>query len=219
MPGSWWRRCRRRAPPPRRWAPSGSGWTLAGPRGPSVSETHGQHDQDHLADEGEVDGLAGAGQAAPENSTVTITSASRTMLIAALEPHGHVVRQVHPPGRRGLLAVVVELDGQVGEQAPAPPPAATAAQRRSVQANGTPRRKPKNSGGSPSGVSRPPTLLTAKMKKTTVCLACVRSVLARSSGRMSTMEAPMVPMKLASTAPTARKVRLCRGVATRLPVR
>ena len=65
----------------------------------------------------------------------------------------------------------------------------------------------------------PPMLLTAKMKKTAVCWACVRSELALSSGRMSTMEAPMVPMKLARTAPVAKKARLVRGVATRLPVR
>src|SRR5207248_6183166 len=36
-----------------------------------------------------------------------------------------------------------------------------------VHRNGTPLRKPRNSGGSPSGVSRPPQLETMKMKKTT----------------------------------------------------
>ena len=73
--------------------------------------------------------------------------------------------------------------------------------KRSVQAKGTPFKKPKKRGGSPRGVSRPPMLLTAKMKKITVCFTYLRSELARSTGRMSTIEAPMVPMKLASTAP------------------
>ena len=54
-------------------------------------------------------------------------------------------------------------------------------------------------------------LLTAKMKKTTVCRACVRSELALSSGRMSTMEAPMVPMKLASTAPDGQEGQVGPG--------
>src|SRR2546422_3168952 len=38
-------------------------------------------------------------------------------------------------------------------------------QRRSVQSNGTPLRKPSSSGGSPMGVSRPPQLATIKMKR------------------------------------------------------
>ena len=37
-----------------------------------------------------------------------------------------------------------------------------------VQKNGTPWRNPRNSGGSPRGVSEPPILLTRKMKKTMI---------------------------------------------------
>ena len=43
-------------------------------------------------------------------------------------------------------------------------------QSRSVQKKGTPWRYPRNSGGSPSGVSSPPRLETRKMKKTGRCL-------------------------------------------------
>ena len=44
-----------------------------------------------------------------------------------------------------------------------------------VQKKSTPRRKPTNSGGSPSGVSAPPILATRKMKKTTTCALCARA--------------------------------------------
>ena len=46
--------------------------------------------------------------------------------------------------------------------------------RRSVQKNGTPCRKPRNSGGSPSGVSRPPMFATRKMKNTKTWALCRR---------------------------------------------
>ena len=75
--------------------------------------------------------------------------------------------------------------------------------RLSVQVNGTPRRNPRNSGGSPIGSRHPPTLLTRKMKNTTVCTRCVRCALARSTGRISSMLAPVVPSRFASTAPSA----------------
>ena len=65
-------------------------------------------------------------------------------------------------------------------------------------------RKPRNSGGSPSGVSEPPALETMKMKNTTTWALWRRLSLARISGRISSMDAPVVPMKLASTAPIAR---------------
>ena len=42
------------------------------------------------------------------------------------------------------------------------------------------------------------------MKNTTTCTWCLRLSLARSSGRISSIDAPVVPMKLASTAPMAR---------------
>lgn len=88
-----------------------------------------------------------------------------------------------------------------------------------VQKKLTPFRKPRNSGGSPSGVSEPPTLATMKMKKTIVCTLCRRSSLARISGRISSIAAPVVPMKLASTPPKARMPVLIIGVPLRLPRR
>ena len=73
-----------------------------------------------------------------------------------------------------------------------------------VQKKSTPLRKPRNSGGSPSGVSAPPMLATRKMKNTTTCARCLRLSLARSSGRISSIDAPVVPITLASTRAQAR---------------
>ena len=71
------------------------------------------------------------------------------------------------------------------------------AMARKVQPKSTPRRKPRNSGGSPSGVSEPPMLPTRKMKKTKTWVRCRRSPLARINGRISSMAAPVVPSRLA----------------------
>ena len=68
-----------------------------------------------------------------------------------------------------------------------------------------------NSGGSPSGESAPPTLPTSRMKKTTACTRCVRPSLPASSGRIRSIDAPVVPITLASAAPTREQ----RGVARR----
>src|ERR1051325_12245731 len=62
--------------------------------------------------------------------------------------------------------------------------------------NGTPFKKPANNGGSPMGVRQPPTLATMKMKKTTWC-AVTRYLFKRSQGRMRSIEAPVVPSRLA----------------------
>ena len=86
-----------------------------------------------------------------------------------------------------------------------------------VQKKSTPLRKPRNSGGSPSGVSEPPALLTMKMKKTMTCATCLRLSLARISGRISSMDAPVVPMKLASTAPMPMMAVFRPGLPCRLP--
>jgi hypothetical protein len=69
------------------------------------------------------------------------------------------------------------------------------------------------SGGSPIGVRQPPTLLTMKMKKTT-WKAVMRYLFIRIHGRMSSIEAPVVPMKFASTAPMRRKTQFTTGVAS-----
>jgi hypothetical protein len=62
-------------------------------------------------------------------------------------------------------------------------------------------------------------LLTRKMKNTTVCTTCLRSLFVWSSGRMSSMLAPVVPMKLAIRAPNARIPVFVRGCAARFPFR
>jgi len=60
-------------------------------------------------------------------------------------------------------------------------------------------------------------LQTTKMKNTTVCATCRRSLLVSRSGRIRSMAAPVVPMKLASRPPTVRKAVLVEGVAARSP--
>jgi hypothetical protein len=85
-------------------------------------------------------------------------------------------------------------------------------QRRSVQVNGTPFRKPRKSGGSPSGVSRPPQLETMKMKRTTRWTRLRRDSLARRSGRIRSTDAPVVPITLARTAPIASSAVFMSGV-------
>ena len=86
-----------------------------------------------------------------------------------------------------------------------------------VQKKSTPFRKPRKSGGSPSGVSEPPALLTMKMKKTKTCALWRRLSLARISGRIISIEAPVVPMKLASTAPITISSALKPGLPWKLP--
>ncbi|MGY4340217.1 hypothetical protein ACVWW3_005123 [Bradyrhizobium sp. LM2.9] len=64
---------------------------------------------------------------------------------------------------------------------------------RVVQKKSTPCRKPTNSGGSPSGLSAPPTLATRMMKKMTTWTLWRRGRLARIKGRIRIMAAPVVP--------------------------
>src|SRR5205814_1822311 len=90
-------------------------------------------------------------------------------------------------------------------------------QSRNVQVKGTPRRKPRKSGGSPIGVSKPPPFATTKMKKTKTCAFRRRMELARNSGRMSSIDAPVVPITEASTAPMAISTALRPGVPARVP--
>ncbi len=51
------------------------------------------------------------------------------------------------------------------------------------------------------------------MKKTTVWVTCLRSLFVCSRGRTSSIEAPVVPMSDARTAPPPRKAALVAGVA------
>ena len=78
------------------------------------------------------------------------------------------------------------------------------------------------SGGSPIGRRQPPQLHTMKMKKTTECALYFRSRIDSRSGRISTIAAPVVPTKLAMSAPTRRMVRFSfgrpsKGVSMRRP--
>jgi hypothetical protein len=71
-------------------------------------------------------------------------------------------------------------------------------------------------------VSRPPQFETTKMKKTTTWVLRTRDSFARSSGRISNTDAPVVPIAFASTAPIASNVVLSSGVPeseprTRMP--
>ena len=67
------------------------------------------------------------------------------------------------------------------------------------------------------GSRQPPQLQTMKMKKTTVWAMCRRWRLTSSSGWIRSMAAPVVPIRLARMAPTARKRALVRGWAGRSP--
>ena len=88
---------------------------------------------------------------------------------------------------------------------------------RGVQPKSTPRRKPRNSGGSPSGVSEPPMLPTRKMKKTKTCVRCFRSPLARDQRADRRHGGTVVPSRLAANVPRPRRARLVLGVPMRLP--
>src|SRR6266478_3128485 len=79
--------------------------------------------------------------------------------------------------------------------------------------NGTPLRYPRKSGGSPTGVRLPPTFDTMKIKKTTWC-AVSRYLFILSHGRIKSIEAPVVPNRLAANAPTNRKITFTIGVAS-----
>ncbi len=56
------------------------------------------------------------------------------------------------------------------------------------------------------------------MKKTTICALALRGLLARNSGRINNTEAPVVPIKLAITAPIPMIAVLERGVPLSEPL-
>src|SRR5260364_63203 len=86
-----------------------------------------------------------------------------------------------------------------------------------VQKKPTPFRKPRNKGGSPSGVNAPPILATSKIKKITTCTVCRRLSFARSNGRISSIAAPVVPITPASSVPRAISPVSMTGEPCRLP--
>ena len=60
---------------------------------------------------------------------------------------------------------------------------------------------------------------TRKMKKITVWVMCVRWRLVWRTGRIRSIDAPVVPRNEARTVPAARKVVFTRGVASRSPLK
>ena len=60
-------------------------------------------------------------------------------------------------------------------------------------------------------------LLTRKMKKTKVCVLRLRKAFARSTGRISSIDAPVVPMTDAMTVPKASSAVFVAGVPTSEP--
>ena len=86
-----------------------------------------------------------------------------------------------------------------------------------VQKKSTPFRNPKNSGGSPKGVSAPPILATRKIKNTIVCTVCSLQIFARNTGRIKSIAAPVVPIQDASIVPINISIVLLCGVPGNLP--
>ena len=72
-----------------------------------------------------------------------------------------------------------------------------------------------NSGGSPSGVSAPP-IATKIMKKITTWALLERPALARISGRIRIMAAPVVPTKLAIPRTEGENADICAGRAAQI---
>ena len=60
---------------------------------------------------------------------------------------------------------------------------------------------------------------TRKIKNTTVCTQRERHWFARSSGRIMTMEAPVVPIQEARSVPMSSRIRLVLGVPAKSPSR
>ena len=88
-----------------------------------------------------------------------------------------------------------------------------------VQKKSTPFRNPRNSGGSPNGVSDPPILATRNIKKTITCTLCWRCLFARIKGRINNIAAPVVPIQLAKTVPTKIIITFTIGLPTSVPVK
>ena len=88
-----------------------------------------------------------------------------------------------------------------------------------TQKKGTLWRNPRKRGGSPRGVREPPMLATRKMKKQKMCAFLTRCLLARRTGRIITIEAPVVPTQEASTVPIRSITVLTAGVPLSDPFR
>src|SRR4030042_4676005 len=88
-----------------------------------------------------------------------------------------------------------------------------------VQKKGTPWRKPRKRGGSPKGVREPPILATKKIKKQITCAFFLREALARKTGRIIIIDAPVVPTHDAINVPTAKRTVFVIGFPLKVPLR
>ena len=86
-----------------------------------------------------------------------------------------------------------------------------------VQKKSTPFKKPKNKGGSPSGVNAPPIFATKNIKNIIICVLCFRNLFALIKGRISNIAAPVVPIQEANKKPIKRNKEFILGVPTKLP--
>ena len=86
-----------------------------------------------------------------------------------------------------------------------------------VQKKDTPRRNPRNRGGSPTGVRQPPIFDTMNMKNITIRAFFFPPGIARMRGLIMSMEAPVVPIQLARAVPIRSITRLDLVVPTIQP--
>src|SRR5262249_44557053 len=87
-----------------------------------------------------------------------------------------------------------------------------------VHRKSTPLRKPRKRGGSPSGGSEPPQLAAREKKNKKTGTLKGRAWVALITRRIKTIEAPVVPRRLADKVPKVSSAELVAGVPTRLPL-
>ena len=86
-----------------------------------------------------------------------------------------------------------------------------------VQKKSTPFKKPKNNGGSPNGVKEPPIFATKNIKNTNICTFFFRHLFALINGRISNIDAPVVPIHEAIAVPINKNNVFNFGEPTREP--
>ena len=86
-----------------------------------------------------------------------------------------------------------------------------------LQKNGTPLENPIRSGGSPIGVRHPPMFDTRKIKKIMICLLFFLHEFICMIGRTKSILAPVVPIQLEKSVPTASVTTLTIGLPIRFP--
>ena len=86
-----------------------------------------------------------------------------------------------------------------------------------VQKKSTPFKKPKNNGGSPNGVKEPPIFATKNIKNTNICTFFFRHLFALINGRISNIDAPVVPIQEAIPVPMSKNITFNLGEPTNDP--